>query len=58
MTARPMKPLVGRRLGVFPPGVIGIKPVSTVVEPVSHRECINWDGKGNFSRGDTAANGA
>jgi hypothetical protein len=28
------------------------------LEPVSHRECINWDGKGNFSRRDAAANGA
>jgi hypothetical protein len=35
MKGRPMKPLVRRRLGVFPPGDIGIKTVSAVVEPVS-----------------------
>jgi hypothetical protein len=58
MKARPIKPMVRRRQAVFPPGDVGIKPVSAVVEPVSHRECVNWDGKGNFSLRDAAANGA
>jgi len=53
-----MEPTVCQRLGVFPAGDVGIKPVSAVVEPVSHRECINWGGKGNFSHRDAAANGA
>jgi hypothetical protein len=43
--ARPMKPLVRRRLGVFPPGNIGIKPVSAVVEPVSSGRLKTLDGK-------------